>query len=215
MVYRAWVVAVLGVGLLAVPAVAEDAKKGPRGNPLENPALKEKILKKFDANGDGQLSDEEKEKAKAAFRERVGGKGGPGGPGGPGREELMKKFDANGNGQLEPEEKAKLMAAMKERFGGEGGKPPIDKEAILKKFDANGDGQLSGEEKEKARAAFRERFGKEPPGKGEAGKDAGKRPGGPPNREEILKKFDANGDGQLSDEEKAKAREAFKGKKPE
>lgn len=42
---------------------------------------------------------------------------------------------------------------------------------------------------------------------------AKKRPGGP-DREALIKKFDANGDGKLDEAERAKAKEAFAGGRP-
>ena len=64
---------------------AADGKKGERPN-------REEILKKFDKDGDGKLSEAERSAAREA-RANNGGKG-PGGKGKPGfnREEFLKKF---------------------------------------------------------------------------------------------------------------------------
>lgn len=120
--------------LMAATVWAEDEKgaggKRPEGRPgARRPggpggpggeAFREAMLKKFDKDGDGKLSDEEKA---AAMKERgagrPAGKGpagrGPGGPGG--FAELMKKFDKDGDGKLSDEEKA----AARESFGKGGG----------------------------------------------------------------------------------------------
>lgn len=65
------------------------------------------MLKEFDKDGDGQLSDEERQ----AMRPRAGG--GPGGAPGFDREAMMKQFDKNGDGELDDTERA----AMREQFG--------------------------------------------------------------------------------------------------
>ncbi|HTN76902.1 MAG TPA: EF-hand domain-containing protein [Pirellulaceae bacterium] len=80
-------------------------------------ANKEEILKKFDKDGDGKLSDDEKAAAKKEFGER-GGR-----PGGLDKAALMKKFDKDGDGKLSDDEKAAAKKAMQERGRGPGKKP--------------------------------------------------------------------------------------------
>src|SRR5688500_12070799 len=89
------------VALVPLAANAQDEKP-------KNPELKKKLLEKFDANGDGQLDEAEKTKAREArakrfSEERKGGKG---------REAMMKKFDTNGDGTLDETEKSAAKAAM-------------------------------------------------------------------------------------------------------
>jgi len=87
---------------------------------------------------------------------------------------------------------------------------------LIKRFDKDGDGKLSDAEK----AAAREGMGKggRP---GAAGGPPGRKPGGAGGPAaggrggELLKRFDKDGDGQLSEQEKAAAREAFQGRRPE
>ncbi|MBP86457.1 MAG: hypothetical protein CMJ64_07050 [Planctomycetaceae bacterium] len=89
----------------------------------------------------------------------------------------------------------------------------IDREQIPKQFDANGDGRLDEAEQAKAKEAFanRRRQGNRP-GQGKAGQG---RPGqngagqGRPNPQQVLKQFDKDGDGRLSKQEQAAAREHF------
>ncbi len=113
------------------------------------------------------------------------------------------------------------------------------KAEMLTKFDADGDGKLTGEERKLAREASRERmqeitggFGMHPRGgqRGGAGGPEGRGArrganagpglggpglGGPEAREQMkarmLEKFDADGDGALSETERQAAREAMQG----
>ena len=88
--------------------------------------MRQKMLNEFDADGDGELSDDERANAREAMRARRGGKGkagkgkagkgkgrgqrgGPGGPGGrPDPAKLFDKYDADGDGQLSRAEFMKL-----------------------------------------------------------------------------------------------------------
>ena len=75
---------------------------------------------------------------------------------------------------------------------------------ILKRFDKDGDGKLNDAERDAAKKAREERGGKpgQPGRPGQPGGGDGKM------REEVLKRFDKNGDGKLNDEEKAAAKKA-------
>jgi Ca2+-binding EF-hand superfamily protein len=137
---------------------------------------REGMLKRFDKDGDGQLSESEKVAAKEAFEKMRGARGGKPGAGAPGggREEMMKKFDKDGDGKLSDSEKQAMIEAMKAR-GGAGGKPDARPAAggkpgaggdrmaeMIKRFDKDGDGQLSEAEKKAAMEA-RGGAGKRPP----------------------------------------------------
>lgn len=95
----------------------------------------------------------------------------------------------------------------------------FNREDLIKQFDKNGDGQLDDSEREAMRAAMAARFGANgsggpggPGGPGGTGAQGGPGGGrGGPNREEMLKQFDKDGDGQLNDEERAAMRQAFGG----
>jgi len=92
------------------------------------------IIKRFDKDDDGKLSDEERAAARKAFEERRGGgerNRGPrgGGPradhGRPDREkmraEMLKRFDKDGDGKMNDEERAEMRKQFEARRGGRGG----------------------------------------------------------------------------------------------
>lgn len=141
--------------------------------------IKQKLLEKFDANGDGNLTGQELQNAQAALQKQFGG-----GLNGAGvnLEELKKKFDRDGDGKLSPEEKAAAMAAFQKAKANGGGLPGGD----LPGSPASG-------------------------GLGDEKSMEGKARG----REAMIKRFDKDGDGKLSDEEKAEAQKVLKGKKGE
>jgi Ca2+-binding EF-hand superfamily protein len=65
--------------------------------------MREKALEKFDANGDGELDENERAAAKEAFKERKGEM----------REKALEKFDADGDGKLNEAEREKARDAWK------------------------------------------------------------------------------------------------------
>ena len=111
---------------LSVPSLATAA---PEGKP-DAAARKEAMLKKFDKDGDGKLSAEEKAAMKAEMQKRRG-EGGKG-PDAARRAEMMKKFDKDGDGKLSEEERAAMRAEMQKKRG-EGGKGKADGKAKPKK----------------------------------------------------------------------------------
>jgi len=86
-------------------------------------------LKKYDKDGDGKLSDDEKavmiadRKAKAEKREK----------------EMLAKYDADKDGSLSDTEKATMREQRKKE--------------MIAKFDKDGDGKVSPEEREAGKAA--------------------------------------------------------------
>jgi hypothetical protein len=101
----------------------EGREKGPAlgGKGKGDGKIREALIKKFDANGNGQLEPAELEAAKAALEkmrsEKGKGKGkGNGGKGdGARREAMLKKFDVNGNGKLDPDEMQAAKAELQKR----------------------------------------------------------------------------------------------------
>ena len=98
------------------------------------------IMKKFDTNKDGKLSEEERKN----LRNEISGArtGIP--------PLLAKKFDKDGDGKLSEEERAEFrkdLASKGRRL------PPH----LMEHFDTNGDGELSDEERSGARQAWEDR----------------------------------------------------------
>lgn len=105
------------------------------------------MLKKFDKDGDGTLSKEEKDAMREAMKEH--------------HKDRAKEFDKDGDGKLSEAERE----AMKEARKGE----------WLKKFDTDGDGKLSDEErKAMPERPVRPAGPRDPNGKGHPGKPEGK-----------------------------------------
>ncbi len=119
-------------------------------------ARKAEILKKFDKDGDGKLSDTEKKTLRAEMQNRHGGhdrkQWTP-----EQRNEMLKKFDKDGDGKLSDTEKASLRSEMQSRRGGRDRKQwtPEQRNEMLKKFDKDGNGELSDDERTAAREAMR------------------------------------------------------------
>lgn len=87
-----------------------------------------RLLKRFDANQNGQLDPAEQVAAEKARQEAF--------------QRLHGKYDTDGNGQLSETEKAARRADLQAK-----------RQVILKQFDKDGDGRLNREEKAQALAA--------------------------------------------------------------
>lgn len=104
--------------------------------------MRERMLKRFDADGNGVLDAGEKAAAREAFEQHKGERGRHRHAAqARHRKALLEKFDANGDGKLDKDERA---AAREARHA-----------MILERFDANGDGKLDDDEKAAAREARR------------------------------------------------------------
>ena len=117
--------------LLASTAQADpEGRRGRRGMP---PKLREKLLEKFDANGDGHLDETERAAAKSAMQAKRAER----------KQQILAEFDVDGDGQLNAEEKA----AAKEAF----------KAKMKERFDENGDGELDEDERRAMKRAMQHR----------------------------------------------------------
>lgn len=98
--------------------------------------------------------------------------------------------------------------------GNKDGKPGPSREELRARIDTNKDGQISPQELAAARERMSQLRGGDGkpgagPGKPGAGKQGEGKPGNGPQREQILARFDKNGDGKLDEQERAAARAAF------
>ncbi|MFC5050196.1 EF-hand domain-containing protein [Rubritalea spongiae] len=80
---------ILAIAALSLPSLSFAKDHGKKGKHCEK--IREHILEKFDADGDGELSEEEREAAKAAMKER--------------KEAFIAKYDTDGDGELSEDEK--------------------------------------------------------------------------------------------------------------
>ena len=125
---------IIGALLLALPALAQDGppRKGPhapKGKMKPTPEMRQKMIERFDKDGDGKLNQEERKaarKARQAMKKKMEAF----------RKKMLKRFDKDGDGKLSPEERKTAHETMRKE--------------LLEKYDANGDGKLSKEERRKA-----------------------------------------------------------------
>tara|TARA_B100001029_G_C15001533_1_gene418385 strand:- start:115 stop:639 length:525 start_codon:yes stop_codon:yes gene_type:complete len=152
----------LACGLSGMP----EREGGKKGGPPEGRPSREEVMKKFDKDGDGKLSESER----AELRKAMANRGGPGGRRPP--PQLMKQFDKDGDGKLSESERAELRKTMEAR-----------RKEFMAKFDKDGDGKLNEEERKAAMAARPKPGEGRPEGKprgpgDKKGKGKGKKEGG-------------------------------------
>lgn len=97
------------------PAVAAPGEGKPK-----RAEVREKLLQKFDKNGNGQLDPDEREAAKEAMQKRREQGGGKGQAGQAARaperhRKLLEKFDTDGDGKLSETERAAAKEARAKR----------------------------------------------------------------------------------------------------
>jgi hypothetical protein len=148
--------------------------------------LRSRVMASFDANRDGRLTGDERDKANAALLSgKLPGRGGgvtaraPVAPVARRMQDLLHGFDEDGDGRLSDEEFDAWREARREEF------EQRRLEMELQHFDTDGDGQLS-EEEQAALETFQGRLA----GLGER------------LRERLI---DEDGDGEISDEERGRA----------
>ena len=103
---------------------------GKKGNPKDR---WQRLIEQFDQDGDGKLSDSERQKAREWMAKR-----------GLEADKMKKlvamKFDSNGDGKITAEEWREIQAKVKAH-------EKLAREELVRKYDLDGDGKLSGKEK--------------------------------------------------------------------
>jgi Ca2+-binding EF-hand superfamily protein len=162
----------LAKGRLPLGRNVVNGRRSRRGRQLTPEQIKE-----YDQDGDGKLSREERRKAWQAFAEKR-------------REEIRKamleKYDADGDGELSQEEREKQRTDLRKRM------QDRMEQALAKRFDEDGDGVLSEDE-----AARMEEAKQEMAKRAERLREQMEH-----RRKEFLEKYDADGDGELSRQER-------------
>ncbi len=192
----------------------------------------QRLIERFDRDGDGRLNDQERAAARVEFERRRQQDGNQNGSARSAndrnrsargannrsrttddrRAELLKRFDANKNGKLDPPELTRMrQSTSRSRDGGNSrgqrpsGNSRMSREELLKKFDANQNGRLDGDEIKKVRETF-----------SRSGRDS-VRPSAPKrgrlDRDELMKKFDLDNSGELDADERKQALAAMRKKK--
>ena len=121
-------------------AEGEDKKKGKRPGPGPE-ARKEAMLKRFDKDKDGKLSEEEKAEAKKAMQARMKKHKEI-------RTAVLAKFDKNGNGKLDEDEREGVREWVRENYPN--AKPPHGKRPGKKGPGPDGKKKKRGPGKKKA-----------------------------------------------------------------
>jgi len=121
--------------------------------------------------------------------------------------EMLQRFDKNGDGRIDDDERIDAREAMRTEQNDRpmaGGSPQM-RARMLEEFDKNKDGRLDDDERAAAQKAARERgIGM----KADQTRPMARTPDGR-LQAEALKRFDANGDGQLDETERAAMRKTF------
>ena len=154
-------------------------------------------LELFDRNHDGRLDENERLDALAFVQQRTDGAM---------REALLKRFDRNNDGKLDDAERRESENYAEEHRG------ELMQEVLLKRFDKNANGELDPDEKTTIREAFAAPVAVAKPPVSPAGApEENERAavqkyfqghGADLFRAEVLKRFDANANGQLDPEER-------------
>lgn len=118
----------IALATMAAATFAASAQEGerPQRGPRQMPA---EVVKEFDKDGDGKLSDEEAKAAREALQSRRE----------EARKKMLEKYDKDGDGQLNEEERAKMREDLEARH-----------KALLEKYDANKNGRLDPDERKAA-----------------------------------------------------------------
>jgi EF hand len=185
----------LGLGLLAWPAMAQPPERPAGDPPPSDPAMKQKLLDAFDTNNDGTIDRAEARAIGRALRENFDIGPGPG-----------------GRGQGGPPPAGGPAARGPEGRRGPGGPPPENGAADRGPDNRRGRGQDGRGPNARGPAA------RGPDDRGPQGRGRG--PGGPdnppppPRPERLFNRFDENKDGSLSKDEFMKLSDFMRENRP-
>lgn len=192
------------------------------------------VLEAFDQNKDGHLAGAEREAANKSLAagkvpglDRRDGRSGisvrdsrEGGSWEERRQEMMKRYDKDGDGKLNDEERKAAFEAYRSQRdqarNGEGGASPAPPERITRYDDIKPppgeDSKAPGREGQPSerRGGPGGMFGRRP-GESDSDRQARIRQMQQRRREEAVRKFDANGDGKITGEERAALAEQARG----
>lgn len=155
----------------------------------ERPARRARLLEQYDTDKDGHLSESERQAAGNHLKAK----------GQVLRDRVREQFDADKDGKLSDTERQTAKATLQE-------KGSALRTRALEQFDANKDGQLSEEERATLKAAVHSLQQKRRAAG--AGGDGRREAKAAARQQHLLEQFDTDKDGQLSEAERAKAREA-------
>ncbi len=190
-------IASLAVTLTALPTLAQDSgdrpdrprrsfaeRQGdgdrPRGRLHDRRERHRHALEQFDTNGDGKLSDAEREAARQQMKSRHDER----------KAQMQARLDTDGDGTVSEAEKAAGLAKLKADH-------PEAYARLVERLDTDGDGEVSPAEMEAGRDAHREKMDE-------------RREQMKQRHQEVLEQFDTDGDGKLNDSERQAARQAHR-----
>jgi len=120
--------------------VVDEGTKSERPEGKRQHRIPQEVVEKYDKDGDGKLSEDERSALRDDRKKRI-----------------LEKYDTNKDGELDDAEKAKFREERGDRRQGSGGKRQMNPE-MLKQFDKDGDGELSAEERSALRDERKKRF---------------------------------------------------------
>lgn len=136
--------------VLKCPHCGEHIKMSGQGGKSDK---RQKMLEKYDADGDGELSTQERQNARNDIEERMQERA----------DKHFEQMDANGDGNISREE---FDAALKNRHQNRQEQKEENREQkkerrekMLERFDSDGDGKLSKEERQAMRETLKENKG--------------------------------------------------------
>jgi len=177
---------------------------------------RKELLEKYDADGNGEFDEDEREKMRDDYRKRAEEQR---------KQWELQRYDANKDGELDEQELAKQAADREERekrMAEWRAQAEERRKKWIAEWDTDGDGELSDEERKAMQETYRRQAEErrkewiaewDTDGNGELSDEERKamqetyRRRAEEARQEYTQKWDADGDGELSDQERQAARD--------